>query len=166
MLVLNKCDAEDDFVQGVEGAVREHCHWASGIVPVVAESRLGPPRLRCHNCLSDDILINVRKKTYKCSCHGDAVPFMAHYGVAWSIKSTHTPFAFLITFFCLRSIFWKPWPAKPFQNCYKKQVDSLIQQTIQRLPDVVAGSFQRAQNVSRICLECFVSSACLFHLFA
>jgi len=106
MLVLNKCDAEDDFVQGVEGAVREHCHWASGIVPVVAESRLGPPRLRCHNCLSDDILINVRKKTYNCSCHGDAVPFMAHYGV-----------------------------------------DSLIQQTIQRLPDVVAGSFQRAQNV-------------------
>ena len=47
-LVLNKCDAEEDFVKGVEHFIREHCQWASGIVQVASDPRVGPPRLRCH----------------------------------------------------------------------------------------------------------------------
>eukprot|EP00435_Cladocopium_sp_Y103_P045077 s917_g12.t2 len=107
VLVLNKCDAEEDFVQGVEHSIREHCQWASGIVQVASDPRVGPPRFRCHLCLSDEILINVRQRSYICGCsEGVTLPFKAHYGV-----------------------------------------DVLVQQTVQWLPDVVASSFQRAQNV-------------------
>jgi GTPase SAR1 family protein len=89
VLVLNKCDAEEDFVQGVQHSIREHCQWASGIVQVASDPRVGPPRFRCHLCLSDEILINVRKRSYMCGCsEGVALPFKAHYGVARLPRST------------------------------------------------------------------------------
>lgn len=89
VLVLNKCDAEEDFVQGVEHSIREHCQWASGIVQVASDPRVGPPRFRCHLCLSDEILINARKRSYMCGCsEGVALPFKAHYGVARLPRST------------------------------------------------------------------------------
>lgn len=68
IVVLNKCDLVAHKVQEVRDSVERHCPWAAAVVEVVADPLCGPARLLCHNCGSDDIMINAKKEKRYFSC--------------------------------------------------------------------------------------------------
>lgn len=87
-MILNKCDTEEDYVQGIQRDVNEHCIWAERVVKVVADARLGPMMHLCEQCNSPDILISSRKRSYKCENCGKNIFFKANYGIEDLIRLT------------------------------------------------------------------------------
>lgn len=81
IMVLNKCDVEEDYVREVERSVQEHCVWAQSVVRVVACPRLGPIAHICESCGSQDLSIRCKQKCYSCnSCDCKDVAFKSSYG--------------------------------------------------------------------------------------
>ena len=89
IMVLNKCDTHADFVHEVQSQVREHCPWARGVVLVAAEPSMGPLKLQCEHCSSDDICVKTKQRVYSCdACGSTKVQIQPSYGVGELMKMT------------------------------------------------------------------------------
>ncbi|CAK0904242.1 unnamed protein product [Prorocentrum cordatum] len=93
IMVLNKCDANQDFVAEVERQVKEDCIWAASVVRVAADPKHGPLNQLCEKCGSPDISISTYRRRYACNeCrHDDS--FKKSYGLDELVKVTvgHLP---------------------------------------------------------------------------